>query len=288
MRFWQYDTSVHSSSPAGGPLSGGTLVLLRGRGLRALGGTAPLCRFGGRVAQATLQGDRAVRCFSPAADGAGIVELSTSLDAPLLSTLPYPGQPGISWTPPVRYTYYEASVHSLQPATGQAQEPAFALHGEGFDLGVDSAQFGAISTPLMDASDGLIASELAAAIGHLSPPLLPASVIQTDRNASGVLGRNGGGWGGGGALLLVGSADCTIVALRLGGPGGGGVQVEHGHGAVAVGALLRGAGEVHCAPAIGDIDGDGKEDLLVGLGSGKVVSFRGLLNESVPSFAKWG
>ena len=83
-RFAQWDTSLISASPQGGPIRGNTSILLRGRGLRTLPtGEQPLCRFGvGAQVNATLFADgRFARCVSPPATTAGVVPLALSLNS---------------------------------------------------------------------------------------------------------------------------------------------------------------------------------------------------------------
>ena len=59
------------------------------------------------------------------------------------------------------------------------------------------------------------------------------------------------------------------------------------HGGTAVGAALHAAGELNAAPALGDLDGDGVTDLLVGLGSGELRAYRNVGSEAAPTFVAW-
>ena len=54
-----------------------------------------------------------------------------------------------------------------------------------------------------------------------------------------------------------------------------------------MGAALHAAGERIAAPALGDLDGDGVADLLVGLGSGELRAYRNVGSEAAPTFVAW-
>ena len=58
------------------------------------------------------------------------------------------------------------------------------------------------------------------------------------------------------------------------------------HGGAAVGAALSAAGERDAAPALGDLDGDGAADLLVGLRSGELRAYRNVGSDEAPAFQR--
>lgn len=193
---------------------GNTSVFVRGRGLRQLGGgTKAECRFGTTTVPATIESDRAARCIAPAAAVPVVVPLSLSLDPAGAN----------NWMQPVRFWFYNATLKALSPSSGPAQAAGFALSGVGcFASGAASAEWGAISTPLveeMKADGSRIAARLAQVTRTMSPPLVPTVVARAYRaNASGLPRASGGS--GGGSLLLLGAADCSMAALRLGGAAG--------------------------------------------------------------------
>ena len=59
------------------------------------------------------------------------------------------------------------------------------------------------------------------------------------------------------------------------------------HSAAAVGAALRAEGETHAAPALADLDDDGRTDLLVGTGSGALRAYRNVGTEESPQYVRW-
>ena len=63
--------------PRGGPVAGGTAVVVAGAGY---GGRWLRCRFGRTAVDATYEGRRALRCAAPPAAEAGAVELAVTSD----------------------------------------------------------------------------------------------------------------------------------------------------------------------------------------------------------------
>ena len=160
------------------------------------------------------------------------------------------------------------------------------------------AQPGLSRTPVAAGAAGLLPllhaldnwpSPLAAAV--LPVTLLP-HMTTTVEAAIGARATSAGGSVVMGALLLLAGSDCTIAAFRVGAVSGAvstsavlGASMPRaeplpGHSAVAVGVALKAAGETRCVPTLGDLDGDGRADLLVGVSSGEVLAFRNLANVS--------
>ena len=88
-------------------------------------------------------------------------------------------------------------------------------------------------------------------------------------------------------LLLAGDGSLTAFRLHPGAEGGLAATPWPEHGGTAVGVALRTAGELNAAPALGDLDGDGVVDLLVGLGSGELRAYRNVGSEAAPTFVAW-
>ena len=96
-------------------------------------------------------------------------------------------------------------------------------------------------------------------------------------------------------MLLLGAGDASLTAVRLrrGGNSDGDdtadvtTELWAAHGATAVGAALRAAAERNAAPALGDLDGDGNTDLLVGLASGQLLAFRNVATDAAPAYVAW-
>ena len=284
---------------SGGPIHGNTSVLLRGRGLRTLPtGEHPRCRFGRVQTEATLVSDygsdgRAARCISPPFDAPGIVPLALSLNSD--------GDHSNDWTQPVRFVYHDVRVRSLRPVRGRAHQPDFDVHATGLHLAALAANISAYGAPMSElttdelstssssvrgASLQLPLAPLFAALEGLPLPIVPAAVEQqaaaTPHSSS--------------ELLLAGS-DCTMRVVRLsaaesastssdGAPTseaiGGPVRAEElaGHGAVSLGIGLKAEGLTLCAPALGDLDGDGKADLILGSHTGELRAYRNLANNT--------
>ena len=131
---WRY-TSVWVSHayPPGGPLSGGTAVLVRGGGFNALGlrGLGGLrCVFGTEVVAASLAAEphaAGLRCASPPASQAGTVSLGISVNGQLDAAAVPPG---------VNFTFFDESdvvISSLTPTIGPLfGGTAVTLRGVGF------------------------------------------------------------------------------------------------------------------------------------------------------------
>lgn len=143
------------------------------------------------------------------------------------------------------------------------------------------------------------------ALNTLPSPLAAAVLPHVTSTAEAAIRARATSAGGSvvmGALLLLAGSDCTIAAFRVGAVSGAvssgavsGASVPSaeplpGHSAVAVGVALKAAGETRCVPTLGDLDGDGRADLLVGVASGAVLAFRNLANVSThePTGAQHG
>ena len=298
LRFSQWDAALISAQPAGGPIRGSTVVLLRGHGLRELQtGEKVRCRFGSELTLATLlddggagaggagrAGGRFARCVSPRMAHAGVVPLSISLDSN--GALGSMGEG--DWTQPVEYVYHDVAVTSLLPGRGGSHED-FRVRATGLPLGVLTATLSANAVPMRELPSTAPASAHDGS-SSASPPLGPLLValegLRLPLAAAAVeTARGGGGGGGGGAIaaaeLIVAGADCTMHALSLSpasslGESGARATVLPGHAASSLGASLRAEGLTRCAPALGDLDGDGRPDLLIGSASGMLRAYRNL------------
>ena len=258
-------------------------MLLRGRGLSTLAtGEQPRCRFGNEQVFATLSdGGRSARCISPRVAGAGVHPLSISLNSENYSSN--------DWTQPVQFVYTDAHVASVRPVRGGAHQPRFALQGSGLALGARAADVSAFTAPmeevplsLGDAATNL--SPLLASLERLTAPIVPTTRAAASYDAEApAVGR----------VLLLADASCRIVALQMHSTPEGTPRAElmsaEAHGAIGVGSALMEAGERLCAPALGDLDGDGYADLIVGVGSGLLRAYRNLANASMPdpTYVPW-
>ena len=137
LNFRYTDFGVSTVRPPGGPLAGGTAVVVRGRSFSTFGGLR--CVFGERSVPATLVEPRALRCDAPAADASGAVVLSVSINGELDSRALEAGN--------LSFAYYDDAnlfISSLSPALG----PAFGgtpvtLHGTGLAVhGTPQCRFG--------------------------------------------------------------------------------------------------------------------------------------------------
>ena len=138
---WQYNqVELHSISPLGGPLQGGTQVEIAGVGLASsLGGLR--CIFGEQVVDAIVRDFRTMSCTAPPSTEEGYVIIRVSVNGDL-------NQAALS-TPrnSSRYYYYDASkviVSSISPALGPFYGGTFVtVRGAGFAaLGPIRCQFG--------------------------------------------------------------------------------------------------------------------------------------------------
>ena len=264
LRFSQWDAALISAQPAGGPIRGSTVVLLRGHGLRELQtGEKVRCRFGSELTLATLlddggagaggagrAGGRFARCVSPRMAHAGVVPLSISLDSN--GALGSMGEG--DWTQPVEYVYHDVAVTSLLPGRGGSHED-FRVRATGLPLGVLTATLSANAVPMRELPSTAPASAHDGS-SSASPPLGPLLValegLRLPLAAAAVeTARGGGGGGGGGAIaaaeLIVAGADCTMHALSLSpasslGESGARATVLPGHAASSLGASLRAEG----------------------------------------------
>ena len=276
-------------------------MLLRGRGLRVLPtGERPRCRFAYVQTQATLLSEdgRAARCISPPIDVPGIVPLAISLNSG--------GGYSNDWTQPVRFVYHDTRVSSIHPARGRAQQPNFDVHATGLHLASLAANISAYGAPMSElatdelstayavhgASLQLPLAPLFAALEELTMPIVPAAIEQHADDSHGDPVAAAATRHGCSELVMAGS-DCSMRVVRLsaaasssttsdGAPTSksipGPVRAEElaGHGAVSLGIILKGEGHTLCAPALGDLDGDGKADLILGTYMGELLAYRNL------------
>lgn len=135
-RYTQF--AVSSVHPSGGPLRGGTRVLLSGLGFSDFGGVQ--CVFGTQSVQATLLDSRNVWCITPpSTQGNRSVSLSLSVNGDLSSASLEHGN--------VTFAYFDDSavmISSLTPALGPVLGGVeVTLRGTGFaDFGTVQCRFG--------------------------------------------------------------------------------------------------------------------------------------------------
>lgn len=270
-RFFEWDAKLHTALPAGGPIHGGTLVELRGRGLQALAtGERARCRFGMWQALATvMEGGVGARCLSPSTTAAGEVELSLSLNSD--------DDHSNDWTQPLRFIYYDVKPLALHPTSGVAYQSDFAITAgrSALALGLRAVQLSAANAPLSEYKiDGMLPApltELLASIGEMPSPILLAITPMSEADMVAAEHVHG-------ALLVLAAADCSLHAFHLSSTMRDSLSAKRleGHGSKAVGDMLKAAGAAMCAPTFGDLDGDGAVDMLVGVGSGRLYAYRNL------------
>lgn len=131
--------AVSSIHPFGGTLSGGTAVVLSGRGFQSFGKLA--CVFGETVVQASRmdKDPNQLRCISPASTNQGLVVLSVTVNGKVDSRSLQHGN--------ATFAYFDEStiaISSLSPSLGPvAGGMAVTLRGAGFALyGTPMCRFG--------------------------------------------------------------------------------------------------------------------------------------------------
>ena len=124
------EVTLVSVSPVGGPVKGGTVVMLSGSQLYGSENTGLYCMFGvDGVVSATYEGSGLIRCTSPDVSGwkgAGMVALQVmSDDVVYVSTVSF-------------FYEAEASVSSIYPVVGMMSGGTLVtVQGSGFVEGVD-------------------------------------------------------------------------------------------------------------------------------------------------------
>ena len=159
------------------------------------------------------------------------------------------------WTQPLPFFYYDAQIREISPRRGLAYQQDVTLHVDSLRHATDAVHATAYSAPFSRARlpSGSLLADLGPSMlrSEMVPPIIPAAL---------------------GDLLVLASANCRVRVVALSTAADGAPQAVDmpSHGAVAVGEHLAAAGETMCAPAIGDLDGDGLRDVLVGGASGRV------------------
>ena len=151
--FQYVNSSASRAVPASGPVEGGTVVIIHGHALAH--GHDCRCRFGTVETPASMGGDGALKCISPAANvtgaapSGGVVPIHLTLN----------GQDFHFATPPLQFTYYDPPmISSMTPPSGPSGgRTVVTLFGRGFGGGTPLLQCrfgGSVVVSEANATDG--------------------------------------------------------------------------------------------------------------------------------------